>query len=74
MQGIAIAIVADSDARQDRYCRESNVCFSCGAAKRVGRTLCEDCFVAYKLLAGMGKTKGLTAFLHHAWQVQAGKN
>ena len=75
MQAIAIAIVADSDARQDVYCRESSVCFGCGRPKEVGITVCWDCFkrrtdITPLKYAGLG----LRAWLELAWAKQAERN
>ena len=67
---IAIAVVAESDAKQDIYCRESETCFACGRRKVVGPTLCFSCYVDYQRSTGIG----LRAFLELAWQRTAARN
>jgi hypothetical protein len=72
---IAIAIVGDSDARQDVYCRESLLCFGCGREKAVGLTVCWSCFKYREDITPLKYwTGGLRSWLEMAWSHQAERN
>lgn len=73
MNAMAVAIVADSDARQDVYCRESNVCFACGLHKPVGLTLCWPCYRQYREAQERGHL-GLCSWLEMKWWLNEGRN
>lgn len=70
---MTIAILADSDARQDVYCRESPRCFGCGDPKWVGSTLCPRCYQQYRAAQERGRL-GLCSWLQMRWWLEEGRN
>lgn len=68
MKTPAAAALAESDARQDVYCRESATCFACGKPKRVGLTLCWPCFREYEEAQWRGNI-GLCSWLDMRWRL-----